>query len=85
MKKYFKRDAESDLGEGTAYLEVTDGWPSRQVEIYGQSWRWGNAAHPEYLADQPLDALELGEEHAISQDEFERMWTNALELCQPDS
>lgn len=81
MMRYFKREAESELGAGTAYLEITNGWPSRQVEVYGPTWRWGDEAHPEHLADQPLDVLDLGEEHEISAAEFELVWSEALERC----
>ena len=76
-KRYFKHEAESDLGEGMAYLEISDGWPTRQVEVYGERWRWGDAAHDEWLADQPFEALELTEEHAIPNEEFERVWQEA--------
>lgn len=76
-RKYFKHDAESDLGVGVAFLEVIDGWPSRQAEVYGETWLWGDADHPENLADQPLEVLELGAEHEISGAEFEQAWANA--------
>lgn len=85
MKRYFKREAESELGEGIVWLESTDGWPSRQVEIYGDAWRWGDEAHDEWLADQPLDVLELGAEHEIDPAEFERVWQEALRRCPPSS
>lgn len=83
MKRFYKHEAESDHGSGTVYLEITDEWPSRQVEIYGDTWFWGDEAHNQYLADQPFDVLELREEHAISREEFERIWTEALRRCQP--
>jgi hypothetical protein len=78
MKQYFKHGAESDHGAGMAYIEIVDGWPSRQVEVYGETWLWGDIAHPEYLADQPLEVLELGDEHVISKAEFEQVWQEAL-------
>jgi hypothetical protein len=78
MKRYFKHDAESDAGEGIAYLELTDNWPSRQVEIYGEVVRCGDEAHPEHLADQPFDELGLSDEHEISAEEFERVWAVAI-------
>jgi hypothetical protein len=85
VKQHFKRQAESDLGVGIAYIEVTDGWPSRQVEVYGETWRWADDAHPEHLADQPLDALELGLDDAIQASEFEIAWQEALRRCRPSS
>ncbi|GMU61740.1 MAG: hypothetical protein AMXMBFR34_35030 [Myxococcaceae bacterium] len=83
MKRYFKHEAESEFGIGWVYFEITNDWPSRQVEVYGQTWLWGDDAHPEHLADQPLQVLELGKEHEISVDAFERVWVEALERCQP--
>lgn len=83
MKRYFKHEAESDHGTGTVYLEVVNDWPSRQVEVYGDTWLWGDEANPENLADQPLEVLELGKEHEITPDEFERVWKEALERCRP--
>jgi hypothetical protein len=79
VTQHFKREAESDLGVGMVYLEVTDGWPSRQVEVYGATWWWGDETNPEHLADQPLDALELGKEHETSAADFERVWQEALD------
>jgi hypothetical protein len=74
MKRYYKQDAESELGEGVAYVEITDDWPTRQIEIYGDTWRWGDEAHPERLADQPLSVISLADEHAIPPEEFEHVW-----------
>ena len=85
MKRYFKHEAESELGVGMAYLEITNDWPSRQVEVYGPTWRWADGVHPEYLADKPLEALELGEEHEISSEDFDRVWNEALEQCRTRS
>jgi hypothetical protein len=85
MKRYFKHDAESELGEGTAYLEITDDWPSRQVEVYGQDWFWGDETRRDFLADQPFGALELGEEHEISAEEFEMVWMEAHMRCRQHS
>ena len=85
MKRYYKHEAESDLGEGTAYMEITDGWPSRQVEVYGDEWRWGDDDHDEHLADQPFDVLELSDEHSISEEEFEQVWREAQKRWRPPS
>ena len=35
MQRYFKHEAESDLGSGIAYLEFDGELPTRQVENYG--------------------------------------------------
>lgn len=66
-------------------MEITAGWPSRQVEVYGDAWRWADEAHNEWLADQPFDVLELGDEQAISVEEFERAWQEAQRRCLPSS
>lgn len=85
MKLYFKHDGESEWGAGVAYLEFTDGWPSRQAEVYGHIWCWGDVAHPDRLADQPLERLGLEAVHAITAEEFERAWEEARSRCQPSS
>lgn len=81
MKKYFKHWAESDLGEGTAYIEVTDDWPSRQVEVYEDQWRGADEKRNEWLADQPLDELGLEPANEMSAAEFESIWQEALKRC----
>jgi hypothetical protein len=82
MKRYFKKEAESDLGIGIAYVEFDDEWPSRQVEIYGD--RWFNSTivyHPAIgpgLGDQPLSELDLTPADEITQHEFEVIWQESL-------
>jgi hypothetical protein len=85
VKTYFRREAESELGCGSFYVEIIDGWPRRQVEVYGGEWRWGDLAHPEHLADQPVEVLDLTEEHAMTANEFERLWEEAQRRCPPSS
>jgi hypothetical protein len=81
-KRYFKHSAESDVGAvGTAYLEIVDGWPARQVEVYPTMSCWADEQHPDYLADQPLPNLDLGEQHEISAAEFEVAWQKATAAC----
>ncbi len=71
LKRYFRHQAESDLGEGIAYIEFSDGWPVRQVEIYGEHWRCADEHDNEWLADRPLDQVGLEPEDKIIQTEFE--------------
>jgi hypothetical protein len=85
MKRYFKHPAESEFGEGTVFFEITDDWPSRQVEAYGDEWRWGDEQHKEFLADKPFEALELHDEHAIEAREFEKAWQEGRRRWQPSS
>ncbi len=81
MIQFYRRAAESDLGDGIAYLEITDGWPTRQVEVYGDKWRWGDTGDSRWLADQPIDVLGLSSEHVIPSDEFELVWAEARRRC----
>lgn len=85
MKRYFRHEAESDLGDGVAYLEITDEWPTRQVEVYGDAWRWADENHADGLADQPLSQLGLKPQHEIEAGEFERVWQEAHRRCPPVS
>jgi hypothetical protein len=82
MKRYFKADAELEE-PGFFYVEVTDGWPSRQVDACGEVWRWGDNDHPKYLGDQSIETFALGPEHEISAAEFERIWSEALPRYSP--
>lgn len=81
-KRYFKHSSESRLGEGWAWLEFdAEGWPSRQVERYGDRWFCSLLDyHPDVgpcLCDQPLDQLELHPEEEITREEFEVAWATA--------
>ena len=81
MRRHIKHEAESDLGPGVVYIEFTDDEPTRQVEVYGDVWLWGDSKHLEYLADRCYGELGLSEEHDIPQAEFERVWEEALRRC----
>lgn len=84
MNMYFKREGESELGDvGIAYMEITDGFPSRQVEFYGDNWRWGDRNNSEHLADKPFEDLGLTDEYAITKEGFEQAWQEALRRCPP--
>jgi len=86
MAKFYKREAESDLGIGMCWFEVEDGRVVRQVEAYGGVWRWGDDDHPQWLSDQPESALALddGEVLAIGAEEFEGVWAKAREVGSPN-
>jgi len=61
-------------------IEFVDGWPSRQVEQYGDRWLATSptlTSGPISLADQPLAEMDLADEDAISEEEFERAWVRA--------
>ncbi len=85
MNRYYRHWAESEHGEGVVYFEVAREWPTRQVEVYGDTWCWGDRDHLEHLADQPLSVLELGPEDEISAEEFERVWQEARRRCPSSS
>jgi hypothetical protein len=74
--RYFKQRAETDLGDGFVWLGFNGEMPVRQVERYGDSWFSSREDYqPELgpgLVDQPLSVLELGAEHEIDPDEFQR-------------
>jgi hypothetical protein len=82
LRRYFKRRGESELGEGTVYIEYCDDWPARQVEIYGDRWFDSRTPyHPDLgpgLSDQPLSEHGMLPEHEISAAEFERVWQEAV-------
>ncbi len=82
MKQYFKHIAESDIGEGIAYIEVTNNWVSRQVEVYGKQYIWADEKNNERLSDQPLSELGLKHDDEITQDEFEKVWKEIKSKCQ---
>lgn len=86
MKRYFKRQAESSLGIGVAYMEFDGDYATRQVENYGEKWfRSDQDFHPGIgpaLCDQPLSELGLGLADQISQEEFEKVWVRAsIKIC----
>lgn len=80
-KKYFKHWAESDIGQGTVYLEAAGDVIVRQVEIYGSTLTWADkAGHSDErftLADQPLSWLDLDSDDGITASEFEAAWKRA--------
>jgi hypothetical protein len=86
MSKYFKFPAESDLGEGSQYIEFNDqGWPVRQAECYEGRWFNSNQKYHQELDsiglwDQRLteSGIKLGE--VIDDQEFEAI-ENAIKLC----
>jgi hypothetical protein len=82
MKRYYRRQSESDLGEGVAYLEFDGELAQRQVEIYGDRWFDSRTEyHPEIgpgLVDQPLSEIGLADEDEIPAEEFERVWREAM-------
>jgi hypothetical protein len=86
VKRYFKHEAESDLGSGIAFLEFDGELPTRQVEQYGDRWFCSiKRHHPEIgpgLTDRSLSELDFEPQHEISQAEFEEAWNEALKHVQ---
>ena len=82
---YYKHWAESELGEGTAFIEAVDDVIVRQVEVYGSTFIWCDhfgQSNPRFmLADQPISAIGLTSEHEISAAEFEDMWKKAKAIA----
>jgi len=60
------------------YHEFDGEMPRRQVERYGDRWFSSSEDYHDELGlglvDQPLSQLELGPDHEIRSDEFERAW-----------
>ena len=77
--RHFKHDAESELGNGVVYLEITDDWASRQVEVYGETWHWADEVNPTALTEQSIDDLDPDATHAITAADFDDVWAQALE------
>ena len=86
MERYFKHEAESDLGSGIAYLEFDGEIPTRQVEKYGDRWFCSvNRYHPEIgpgLTDRSLSQIDIESQDEISQEEFEEAWNEAIKYVQ---
>jgi hypothetical protein len=82
-KRYFKRNAQSELGIGEVWFEFDGELPARQVERYEDRWFSSRTEyHDEIgpgLVDQPLSTLELSTEHEIDAEEFEQAWRLARE------
>lgn len=83
MINYFKRQAESEYGEGVVYMAVDcdSHMVLKQVEVYGDNSRWADthsASDGEMmLADQPASEIGLTENDRISQLEFEEIFEKA--------
>ena len=79
-KRYFKGPWEPG-SEDLEYIEFTDGWPSRQVDIVDGVW-YCSLDEPVDgvggLADQSLTTLDLPDEWEITAEEFEEVWAEAL-------
>jgi hypothetical protein len=79
-KKYFKGPHEPG-SDDLEYIEFTDDWPTRQVDIVDGRW-YCSLDEPVDdvggLADQPLSALEVRDEWEITAEEFEEVWAEAM-------
>lgn len=80
-KRYFRGPQEPGSPD-LEYIEFTDGWPSRQVDIVGGRYYSSlDDAVPGVgggLADQSLYVLALPDEWEIPAEEFEEVWQRAL-------
>lgn len=81
-KRYFKGPDEPG-GSDLEYIEFTDGWPTRQIDIV-DGRRYSSLDEPipgvgGGLADQSLYSLALPDEWEISEEEFDRAWDEAMQ------
>lgn len=85
MNEYYKHEAESEIGEGVAYMEIHRGLVVRQVETYEGRIFWSDIhgqSDPRFsISELPFSDLELDQRHRISKDEFEAIWTMAKAEC----
>ena len=81
MKRYFKYESESYLGEGTKWIEFEGELATRQVEKYGDRWFSSRQDyHPEIglgLFDQSFSDLHLRPDEEITAAEFEEVWAES--------
>jgi hypothetical protein len=88
MADYFKIEIETwHYRDGTAYIEFTDGMPTRQVTQVGERWLSSRRDHDEdvgpLLTDQPLQPGEFDERDRITEAEFEVLWRRAISREEP--
>lgn len=82
--KYYKREAESVLGEGVIYLcvDIEADEVISQVECYQDQLFWVNKNEQSderfMLVDQPASEIGLEDEYLIDQVEFENIWNKAI-------
>jgi hypothetical protein len=86
VKRYFKGPGEPGSDE-VEYIEFTDGWPTRQVDVVDGRYysSLGPPVRGEYgwiigggLADQPLEAFDIPADAEITAEEFEEVWQRML-------
>lgn len=83
MIKYYKRESESELGEGVIYLSVDTNLDEviSQVECYKDQFFWSNNDEQSdsrfMLADQPASEIGLTDEYLVDEAEFKNIWTQA--------
>jgi hypothetical protein len=85
-KRYYKGPGEPG-SDHELYIEFTDSWPTRQVDIVDGGY-YSSLDHPvrdEYgwvigggLADQPLEAIDIPDDAEITAGEFEEVWQRML-------
>ena len=85
--RYFRRDAESELGEGEALMETDPDLDLvvRQIAIYGEAIFWSTPDQQSddrfMIADQPVSCIDLTAEYEIPRAEFETMWRRAVDYA----
>jgi hypothetical protein len=83
--KYYKHHAESEYGEGTAYVQIDEDKDLvvKQVEVYGSKillGEWTGSSLVGRICDQPASLFELTDEDAITKAEFDAIWTRGTRM-----
>ena len=82
--RYYRRVETSELGTGMCWFEFEREWAARQVEVYGDVWRWGDEANRRWLSEEPELELEVSGAVVIGAEEFEQAWEKARAVGSPD-
>jgi len=82
IKAYYSGTAETDLGDGTIFVEVGDeDYAVRQVGLLDGHWYWAEESNQSderfFLADQPIYPSDIPECKTVTPEEFEKYWIKA--------
>jgi|GEM_PF-4820994 len=80
-KFHISTQAESDLGVGSAYVEVIENTVVRQIEIYNELYFWATTefeSDPRFsICVKPFDQVTPESYTEISESQFNEIWRQA--------